>query len=134
MTEASPKATAGWKNAWKAFRKLEEFLAEPVTTDRDRAGVLQAFEFTYETCWKAFQKEASLQGLEAKSPRQSIQAAFQLGWILAAEEPDWLLMIEDRNLTSHAYREDYALAVFERVRDIHVKNFRAALLRAKSTE
>ncbi len=72
-----------------AFRKLEQFLFEPVVSERDRAGVIQAFEFTYEQCWKGFQKAASDQGLDAKSPRQAIQAAFQLGWTLPAEESSW---------------------------------------------
>lgn len=35
-------------NAEAAVAKLTAFLREPVLTDRDRAGVIQAFEFTFE--------------------------------------------------------------------------------------
>lgn len=44
------------ENFSKALAKLREFVAMPIENERDRAGVIQAFEFTFEQCWKAFQR------------------------------------------------------------------------------
>ncbi len=38
-------------NFAKALARLREFAALPIANDRDRAGVIQAFEFTFEQCW-----------------------------------------------------------------------------------
>ncbi len=103
------------ENFGKALSKLQEFAAMPVANDRDRAGIIQAFEFTFEQCWKAFQQIAAAQGLAAASPRQSLQAAAQLGLIDAADEATWLAMLHDRNMTSHLYREEVAVEIADRV-------------------
>lgn len=57
-------------NAEAALAQLQAFLREPVVTDRDRAGVIQAFEFTFEACWKPFRSVAQDEGLETASPRR----------------------------------------------------------------
>ena len=59
--------TRGVDSFGKAFAKLHEFSAMPMANDRDRAGVNQAFEFTFEQCWKAFQRVSTAQGLSAAS-------------------------------------------------------------------
>jgi hypothetical protein len=38
------------ENFGKALAKLKEFVAAPIVTERDRAGIIQAFEFTFEQC------------------------------------------------------------------------------------
>ena len=35
------------ENYEKALKKLHEFLSEPIVNDRDRAGIIKAFEFTW---------------------------------------------------------------------------------------
>lgn len=65
------------ENFHKALSKLESFVREPIVTERDRAGVIQAFEFTFEQCWKTFQKIAHREGIKSNSPRQSLQAALE---------------------------------------------------------
>ncbi len=39
---------ASLKNLKNAFERLEEFVTLPVSTMRDQAGIIQAFEFTFE--------------------------------------------------------------------------------------
>ena len=110
----------------QALAKLREFTAMPMINDRDRAGVVQAFEFTFEQCWKAFQRASAAQGLSAASPRQALQAAMQLGWIAAADEELWLDMLRDRNLTSHLYHEETAREVADRIVHRYLPSLAAA--------
>jgi nucleotidyltransferase substrate binding protein (TIGR01987 family) len=105
------------ENFGKALSRLREFAAMPIENDRDRAGIIQAFEFTFEQCWKAFQQIASAQGIVAASPRQALQAAVQLDLIDAADEETWLGMLHDRNMTSHLYQESVASEIAQRVVD-----------------
>jgi nucleotidyltransferase substrate binding protein (TIGR01987 family) len=116
----------GLANFSKALAKLREFTAMPMVNDRDRAGVIQSFEFTFEQCWKAFQRAVAVQGLSAASPRQALQAAVQLGLIAADDEEVWLDMLRDRNLTSHLYHEDIAREVADRVVNRYLPSFAAA--------
>ncbi len=88
----------GVESFGKALAKLREFTAMPMANDRDRAGVIQSFEFTFEQCWKAFQRVSAAQGLSAASPRQALQAAVQLGLIDAADEEVWLDMLRRSEL------------------------------------
>ena len=101
-------------NAEKAVARLEQFLSLPVKDERDQAGVIQAFEFTFETCWKLLQKVALIEGLAAPSPKSAISAGFHLG--ICEPEQAWVSMLEDRNLTSHTYRAEAAEEIFERIR------------------
>ena len=107
-------------NFGKALAKLREFAAMPVVNDRDRAGIIQAFEFTFEQCWKAFQQLAAAQGIAVASPRQALQAAMQLQLIDAADENAWLEMLHDRNMTSHLYQETVAREIAQRVVERYV--------------
>ncbi len=101
----------------KALSKLREFAAMPIANDRDRAGVIQAFEFTFEQCWKAFQRIAASQGIAAASPRQALEAAVRLNLVRADDEDAWLEMLRDRNMTSHLYQEAIAVEIAQRVVD-----------------
>lgn len=101
------------ENAQAALVQLQSFLGEPVLTDRDRAGVIQAFEFTFEATWKLFKYVAEGEGLEAASPRRAVTSAYQLGYV--TNEDLWLQMLRDRNLTSHVYHLEVAASIFEAV-------------------
>ena len=82
---------------------------------RDRAGVIQAFEFTFEATWKLLKHLAESEGLAAESPKRALLAAFKLG--IVTDEALWLEMLRDRNLTSHVYHVDLAERIFEAIRD-----------------
>ncbi len=117
-------------NLAKAFASLESFLDEEVKSDRDRAGVIQAFEYTFELCWKFLQKMAWAEGLQAASPRQALKAAFQLGLITSEDEEHWLGMLGDRNNTVHTYRAEIAQEIFLRIRDNYRQSIGTLLERA----
>lgn len=102
------------ENADLALGQLAAFLAEPVTSDRDRAGVVQAFEFTFEATWKLLKHVAEQEGLKAESPRRALTAGHKLG--LVKNETLWLEMLRDRNLTSHVYHHQIAARIFAAIR------------------
>jgi nucleotidyltransferase substrate binding protein (TIGR01987 family) len=114
-------------NLQRAFAELESYVALPVTNQRDKAGLIQGFEFTFELFWKTFQKLAPEAGLEASSPREALMAGVNLHYISAEESPHWSQMLKDRNLTSHTYNASVADQILERLLGDYVPCFRAAL-------
>lgn len=110
-------------NFRKTLRELKSYLAFPVLTNRDRAGVIQAFEFTYEQAWKALQKFASENGTEVGSPKSAFTFALQNKWIKASEEAKWIQLLKDRNLTTHTYQEDVAEEVLQRINADYLRMF-----------
>lgn len=120
------------ENLERAHGELHAYMSTPVETRRDKAGVIQAFEFTFELFWKVFQKLAPDEGLEAPTPRQALQAGHKMGFVSDEETPRWGQMLRDRNSTSHTYHEALADAVFQRI-DAHYKScFDLALQRLKA--
>src|SRR2546423_11806093 len=88
-----------------ATARLTEAVAQP-ETDLIRDAVIQRFEFTFEVVWKALKLFLERQGYEAGGPRPTLKKAFAEGLIGTPEEADvWLQMLDDRNLTTHAYHQ-----------------------------
>ena len=117
------KITNSIENYEKALRKLHEFIDEPVQNDRDRAGIIQAFEFTFELAWKTLQKICQYEGLESGGPRTIIKQSFSIGLIDNKFEKNWLQMLEDRNLMSHVYREEVSQEVSLRIQEHYKDTF-----------
>jgi nucleotidyltransferase substrate binding protein (TIGR01987 family) len=98
-----------------AAARLREAAAQP-QTDLVRDAVIQRFEFTFELTWKSLKLYLERQGLDCGGPRSTLKKAFAEGLIQSAEESDlWLQMLEDRNLTSHAYDEALAARIYRHV-------------------
>ncbi len=99
MTEQDTRWQTSLTQLGKLLERLEQALAEspdnPLLVDAS----IQRFEFTIELFWKTFRHLLALEGKETFSPKESLQAAYQLGWI--RNEAAWLGMLKDRNLTSH---------------------------------
>ena len=118
-------------NAEAALKQLVAFLDVPVVSDRDRAGVIQAFEFTFEAVWKLLKHLAESEGLAAESPKRALIAGYKIGVI--EDENLWLNMLADRNLTSHIYHVDVADRIFAAIRDRYLAAFRQTVTRARAT-
>ncbi len=119
-------------NLERACAEFESYLALPVTNQRDTAGLIQGFEFTFERFWKTFQKLAPDAGLDASSPRQALMAGASLHLIAPEKAPDWSRMLRDRNLTSHTYNASVADEIIDRVSRDYVACFRASLTGLRS--
>ena len=56
------------------------------------------------------------EGLESSGPRAVLKRAFVMRLIPDQDEADvWLRMLDDRNLTSHAYDETLAVRIYTRI-------------------
>lgn len=95
----------------KSLARLEEVLKEGKTmTTRDAA--IQRFEFTVELAWKSIQHFLRGEKVVCRSPKECLQESFKFG--LVADNPLWIKMIDDRNLTAHTYNEEVAEEVYGR--------------------
>lgn len=100
----------------RAASRLRE-IASLQGDDILRDATIQRFEFTFEAAWKALQMYLLYQGYEVLGPRQVLKQAFTHGLIQTTDEADiWLAMLEDRNLTTHTYREALAEAIAAHIR------------------
>jgi nucleotidyltransferase substrate binding protein (TIGR01987 family) len=98
-----------------AADRLREAIAQP-ESDLVRDAVIQRFEFTFELVWKSLKLYLERQGLDCGGPRSTLKKAFAEGLIDSPDEADvWLRMLEDRNLTSHAYDEALARRIYQNV-------------------
>jgi len=103
----------------KALQRFAEALAEDQSNPLAIDGSIQRFEFCFELGWKLIKKMLmDVEGVEALSPKKALQSAYQLGWI--EDQQAWLKMLNDRNLTSHTYREEYAQEIYAQL-PLHLK-------------
>ena len=89
----------------KAANKLNEALIGDAS-DLEIDGILHRFEFTFELAWKTMKDYLEFEGYEVKSPRSTIQTAFQNQ--LITEGHIWIDALEKRNLMAHTYDEEVA--------------------------
>ena len=95
--------------------RLAEAVAHP-ESDLIRDATIQRFEFTFEVVWKTLKLYLERQGHECGGPRLTLKKAFAENLIPTPEEADiWLQMLEDRNLTSHAYDEALANRIYQHI-------------------
>ena len=97
-----------------AISRLEEAVVMPLDEHRIIIdATIQRFEFTFELFWKTLKRFMSLEGVETKTPRETLKKAFQFEWI--DNEEMWLSMLADRNEMSHVYDEEKAKEIFCRI-------------------
>lgn len=114
-----------------ALLRLEEALQEPASNALAVDGTIQRFEFVIELFWKMLKRALRVEGIETKTPRESLIQAYQVGWL--ADENMWLRMLKDRNETSHLYSEETARVVYNRIHDDYALELRRVyeLLKAR---
>ncbi len=89
----------------KAFGKFEKFRMHS-TTEQEKAGTIQAFEYCFELSWKIMKRLLEKRGKVANSPRETFRMAALEGFI--ADPEIWFDFIKKRNLTVHTYHENEA--------------------------
>jgi len=109
-----------WKDHFytlgNAISRLRDVLEHPQIDELDflRDATIQRFEFTIELFWKVLKKILSYEKLESTTPRDTLSQAYQ--YQLISDENIWLSMLDDRNNTSHAYKEKESKMIFEHIK------------------
>lgn len=108
-----------WQQRFGQFEKAFLLLQDAIRIERpsviERAGLIQFFEMSFELAWKLLKDFEEAEGFIVKSPRDAVKQAFEVNII--SKGHDWIDALEDRNLTTHTYNEDTAVAVEQKIRD-----------------
>lgn len=108
-----------WKQRFQNFEKTMGLLSLSLEINNpdvfQKAGIIQFFEMSVELAWNLFKDYLQDQGFsEIRSPRDSIKKAFETGII--EDGHLWLLILENRNKTSHTYDESMAESVINEIK------------------
>lgn len=99
-----------FSNFQLALSQLETFFEPPELNEREQQGLIKAFEYTFELAWNSLRDLLRSRGNEnLLGSRDTLREAFRLGLIANGEA--WMLMIQDRNLTSYTYNRTTADAI-----------------------
>lgn len=110
------------ENFEKALIRLQEAHSRAKVGRREndyyffRDSAIQRFEFTVEIFWKtikSFLREK--EGVDCRTPKSCIREFFSAGYLNEELTMILLEMIDDRNLTSHTYKEEVAEGIFLRL-------------------
>lgn len=114
----------------RALQRLHEVLALS-ETDVVRDALIQRFEFTFEMAWKAMYRWLRERAIAVDDSAYTVLPV-ALRHRLIGDEAGWAQMRQQRNLTSHTYREALAIEVAAYVRGSGVRLLDDALATLKS--
>jgi nucleotidyltransferase substrate binding protein (TIGR01987 family) len=110
-------------NFCQALEQLETFFLPPALNERERQGLIKAFEYCFELGWNTLRDLLIAEGnADLIGSRDTLRLAFRVGLIHDGEA--WLRMVQDRNLTSHTYNRATAEQVSREVEDRYLACFR----------
>ena len=92
-------------------KKTLDFGIANAKSDLEKAGAIQAFEYTYELCWKTMKRILANQNIETSIPKDIFRTAAQFNLIEDAEI--WFEFIKKRNETVHTYNKKTAEEIFQ---------------------
>ena len=105
-----------FSNFCRALEQLDSFFEPPALNEREQQGLIKAFEYCFGLGWNTLRDLLRSQGnATLLGSRDSLREAFRLGLIRDGE--GWMLMIQDRNLTSHTYNRATAEAIADNIRE-----------------
>lgn len=89
---------------------MKEALDFP-NTEPMRESTIQRFEYTFELSWKLMSSILKEQGVEVYGTRHILREAYRLGLIDDLEA--WFEFADNRNKSSHIYKEQTAMEVYQ---------------------
>ena len=99
-----------FSNYCRALKVSDGFIEPPALNECEQLGLIKAFEYCFELGWNTLRDLLRRQGnATLLGSRDTLREAFRLGLIRDGEA--WMLMIQDRNLTSHTYNRATADAI-----------------------
>ena len=103
-------------NFSRALDLLDGFFEPPELNKREQQGLIKAFEYCFELGWNSLRDLLRSQGnATLLGSRDTLREAFRLG--LIGDGEGWMLMIQDRNLTSHTYNKATAEVIAGNIPD-----------------
>ena len=92
-----------YKRAFTLLREAIEDLGESDTSQLEKEGIIQRFEYTWELAWKTLKDYLNYEGiiLDKYTPRSTIRAAAEAKIISKADI--WMEALDARNEMSHTY-------------------------------
>lgn len=118
-----------FQNYERAYLRLKEGTETYSTAPNNllmQAGLIQMFEFTFELALKLLKDYLEEEGFLVQSPKSVIRQAYQSGYICDGEV--WMQALNDRNLTSHTYDDENAIAVIDDIREKYLYIFESLYL------
>lgn len=117
-TQYQHKIHESFEKLNKALSQLAVALNKPMESDRTNIDAsIQRFEFTIELFWKLLKRLIESLGGEVNFPKEVLQEAYKANMI--DDEKVWLLMLADRNQTSHTYDEELADKIYRNLHKYH---------------
>ena len=107
-----------FENFDKSYKLLKKYSNQEITTELERAGIIQFFEMTFELAWKVLKDYLESEGYIVKSPRETVKQAFQIGLIDNGHV--WIDALSNRNLTTHTYDEELAIKMTSEILDAYL--------------
>lgn len=93
----------------EALGQLEKAASQP-KDEFVRDSVIRRFKFNYELAWKMLKLLLEQEDIFAKTPRETMQASFEAGFI--EDGNAWTGLQKMRNMASHTYNEELAEEVY----------------------
>ena len=120
-----------WKQRFGIFKKALAQLSHADELGRQRPlsslenqGLIQAFEFTYALAWNTLKDFLAFQGIaDLIGSRDTAREAFKRQLITDSE--GWMMMLNDRNRSSHTYNQETANDIASHITGRYVALFRA---------
>ena len=111
-----------WKQRFENFEKtyklLKKYSSQSISTELEKAGMIQFFEMAFELAWKVLKDYLESEGYMVKSPRETIKQSFQIGLIDNGHV--WIDALSDRNLTAHTYDQELASKMTHEIISIYL--------------
>lgn len=108
-----------WKQRFQNFEYAFIFLSKSCELEAydelQGAGLVQAFEFTFELAWKTLKDYLQNQGVDVQFPREVIKQAFATQ--LIEDGALWIEMLDKRNELSHTYNQEQSQRAVQKIRN-----------------
>jgi len=102
---------------------LEKYSSLELTSEIEKAGLIQFFEITFDLALKVLKDYLEAQGYIVKSPRETIKQAYQMEII--DEGHAWIEALSSRNQTTHTYDEQFTEKFIQQIQEVYFPLFKS---------
>ena len=106
-----------FENFTRAYQVFSRILIIKNPNEAEKMGLIQAFELVFELSWKTIKDYLKEEGYQESSPRAVLKQAFQNQII--KDGHNWIEALQNRNQTVHAYDDDMAKKIDEKIRQVY---------------